>query len=91
MEERVKGIKEQFLFKYSHVLESGEVLPQHEKINYEYVDIVEEIKDKICIANTALLKADPVFRPKAILRFSSKSIQSFHNNMDFFKGRIKSL
>ncbi len=88
VEERVKNIKDQFLMKYSQVLESGEVLPRHEKINYEYMDIIDDIKGKTCIANTSLLKADPIFSPKAILRFSSKSVQSFHNNIDFLKEEL---
>ena len=88
VEERVKNIKEQFLLKYSHVLESGEVLPCHEKINYEYIDIVDDIKSKICITNTSLLKANPIFNPKATLRFSSKPVQSFHNRMDFLKEEL---
>ena len=88
VEKRIKSIKDQFLLKYSHVLESGEVLPHHEKINYEYIDIVDDIKGKICIANTALLKADPIFSPKTTLRFSLKSVQSFHNKMDFLKEEL---
>ena len=86
--EKVEGIKSDFLLKYSDVLEAGEVLPCHERINYEYIDVIDDIKRKICIANTALLKHNPIFSPKSIVTFSTKSMQSYHNNMDFLKEEL---
>ena len=88
VEERTNNIKEQFLLKYSYVLEAGEVLSSHEKILYEYMDLVKDIKSKICITNTGLLKQDPLFNPKSIIKFSSKSMQSFHNNMEILKEEL---
>ncbi len=89
VEERVKSIREQFLLKYSDVLEAGEVLSSHEEINYEYIDVIDDIKKKICIANTALLKHDSIFSPKSILTFSSKSMHSYHNKMDLLKEELE--
>ena len=89
IEERVKSIKNQFLLKYSDALEGGEVLSSHGEINYDYMDVINDIKRKVCITNTALLKHDPVFNPKSILTFSSKSMQPYHNNMDFLKEELE--
>jgi transcription-repair coupling factor (superfamily II helicase) len=88
IEERIKNAKKQFLLKYCDVLEAGEVLSRHEEINYEYEDIINDIKNKICITNTALLKHENVFSPKSILTFSSKSMQSYHNNIDFLRDEL---
>lgn len=89
IEERYNNIREEFLLKYSHAFEAGEALSKHEKIIYDYMDIVKDINSKICITNTALLKQDPIFKPKSILRFSSKSMQSFHNNMEILKEELE--
>lgn len=83
VEERGKSIREQFLLNYSYVLEAGEVLSKHENINYEYMELIQGLESKITITNTALLKSNPIFSPQSILKISSKSMQSFHNNMDF--------
>ncbi|SHD78402.1 transcription-repair coupling factor [Schnuerera ultunensis] len=88
IEERSKSIEEQFLLKYSYVLEAGEVLPGHEKISYRYKDIVDSIEGKISILNSALLKNDPKFKPESLLRFTTKSMQYFHNDMDLLKEEL---
>lgn len=88
IEERVKGIEEQFILKYSQLLDLGEVLPQHEKINYEYQNIIRKIKNKTTITSTALLKVDPSMSPKSTIKFSVKPMQSFHNNMNFLKEEL---
>lgn len=89
VEERFNSIREEFLLKYSHAFEVGEALSKHEKIIYEYIDIVKDINDKVCITNTALLKQDLMFEPKSILKFTSKSMQSFHNNMEILKEELE--
>lgn len=88
IEERSKSIEEQFLLKYSYILEAGEVLPGHEKINCRYEDIVVDIKKKVTIINSALLKNDPKFKPESLLRFTTKSMQSFHNDIDLLKEEL---
>lgn len=82
IEKRAKSSREQFLVKYSDMLELGEVLPEHEKIRFEYKYIVDDIKKRTSILNTAISKMDNEFKPKSVLKFPTKSMQSFHNNMD---------
>ena len=89
IEERVKTIKEQYMLRYSYVLEAGEVLPGHEDINYEYRDIEKNIRGKITITNSALLRNDPKLKPESLLRFTTKSMQSFHNDMDLLKEELE--
>jgi len=88
IEERAESIKEQFLMRYSDVLEMGEVLPGHKNINYEYEDLVDKIKKKICILNTTIAKIDTKFNPVSAIKFATKSMQSFHNNMDLLSKEL---
>lgn len=88
IEEKAKDIREQFLMRYSDVLEAGEVLPQHININYEYLDLMDKLKDKICLINTAITKVDIKFNPVSTIRFSTKAMQSFHNNMELLNKEL---
>lgn len=88
IEERAESLKEQFLMRYSDVLEMGEVLPGHKNINYEYEDLVDKIKKKICILNTTIAKIDTKFNPVSAIKFATKSMQSFHNNMDLLSKEL---
>lgn len=88
IENRAESIKEQFISKYSQLLELGEALPQHEQINYEYKDIMEKINEKVTITNTVLSKVDAGIDPKVLIKFLVKPMQSFHNNMDFLKEEL---
>ncbi|NLY77892.1 MAG: transcription-repair coupling factor [Tissierellia bacterium] len=88
IEERASAISEQYLMRYSDVLELGEVLPSHMRINYEYEDLLDKIKDKVCIINTAITKTDRKFNPVSVLKFAAKSMQSFHNNIELFNKEL---
>jgi len=89
IEERVKSIREQFLAKYSDLLQLGEVLPKHENIRFKYNHIKSRMEEKICIVNTAILKASSDFSPVSVVRFSTKSMQSFHNNMELLSEELQ--
>ncbi|GFN35216.1 transcription-repair coupling factor [Tepidimicrobium xylanilyticum] len=89
IEERVKNIREQFLFKYSDCLEVGEVLPEHENINYKYKNIVADIKEKIIIANSPLLRYESQFKLESIVKFTTKSMQPYHNDMEYLKEELE--
>ena len=89
IEERASSIREEFLVKYSELLEVGEVLPSHGKINYEYVDMVDGIKKRVYIANTPLSKGVPGINPKSLIGFSTKTMQSFHSNVDLLKEELE--
>lgn len=82
VDESVKGFNEEFINRYTDLFERGEVLPKQEGINHLYETIIESIKEKRCITTTALLKDNPHFKPKKIIPFISKSMQSFHNKLD---------
>lgn len=88
IEERNKSIEEDFRFKLGDKLEVGEALSGHGEIKYEFMEIVEDIKRKNLIVNTELLKQSPLFNPESIFNFSSKSIQSFHNNLELLKDEL---
>ena len=89
IEERNKSIEEDFHFKLGDKLEVGEALPSHSEIKFEFMEILEDINKKNIIVNTELLKQNPLFNPKSILNFSSKSIQLFHNNLDLLKEELE--
>ncbi|WP_200804884.1 transcription-repair coupling factor [Anaerosalibacter sp. Marseille-P3206] len=75
--------KNEFNFKFADVYESGELLPKHQDIFFDFEMIKKAIKKQICITTSALLKSDDVFRPQSIIGITSKSMQSFHNKIDF--------
>ncbi|MBZ2174594.1 transcription-repair coupling factor [Schnuerera sp. xch1] len=88
IEERAKNIKNQFLMKYTDVLETGEVLSSHAKINFGYEDIFDSLKERICILNTSVAKIDKKFKPVSVFNFVTKSMQSFHNNIDLLSKEL---
>lgn len=88
IEERTKSIREHFNLKLADKLEAGEALSHHGKIKFEYMEVIKDTTEKISIANTELLKQNLMFKPKSILNFSSKSVQSFHNNLDLLKEEL---
>lgn len=88
VEERVKSIREQFLSKYSELLQIGEVLPKHENIRFKYNYIKSKMEEKTYIINTAILKVSNDFNPASIVRFSTKTMQSFHNNMELLNEEL---
>ena len=88
IEQRVGDIEEQFIFQYSQLLEQGEVLPQHEDITYGYPHIMNMYNNRIVMANTALLGDSTGIKPKTIIKFSSRPMQSFHNNLEFLKEEL---
>src|SRR5699024_7429751 len=88
IEENTKDIKEQFLMKYSDALEAGEVLPGHVNINYEYGELIDKLEGKICLLGSSIAKIDNKFSPVSNIRISSKTMQSFHNNMELLNKEL---
>src|SRR5699024_4187085 len=88
IEERTKYIREHFNLKLADKFEAGEDLSRHGKIKFEYMEVIKDTTGKISIVNTELLKQNLMFKPKSILNFSSKSVQSFHNNLDLLKEEL---
>lgn len=89
IEESVKGLKQDFINKYTDLFERGEVLSRHQDIYHTYDTIVDNILGMTCITTTNLLKNNPRFKPKAIINFSIKSMQSFHNKIEILVDELK--
>ncbi|MDR7855667.1 transcription-repair coupling factor [Tissierella sp.] len=88
IEESAKNLEEDFNMKFTDLFEIGELLPLHKNINFDYNTILEDMKEKICITNSAILSGDNSFKPKKIYDFSIKGMQSYHNKMDVLKEDI---
>lgn len=88
VDERAKNALEDFRYKFTDLYEVGELLSSHINILYSYDDVLDEIKKKICIANSALLSGDVNLRPKSIYNFVNKSMQPYHNQMELLKEDI---
>lgn len=91
VQESVKSLEDSFIKKYSDLYEKGEVLPKHENLYHLYDDIVQEINKMTCITSSALLKNSPQFKPKSIINFVTKGMQSFHNKMDLLVEELNQL
>lgn len=91
IEESVKGIKEDFINRYTDLFERGEVLSRHQDIFHTYDAIVEKIHSMTSITTTNLLKNNPRFMPKAIINFNTKGMQSFHNKIELLADELKYL
>jgi transcription-repair coupling factor (superfamily II helicase) len=91
IEESVKGVKNDFANKYTDLFERGEVLPRQQDLYNIYDEVIEEISNKVCITTTALLKNNPKYPPKAIINFTTKGMQSFHNKIELLIEELKHL
>ncbi|EOD00344.1 transcription-repair coupling factor [Caldisalinibacter kiritimatiensis] len=89
IEENVKGIENDFINKYTDLFEKGEVLSKHENLYSLYDNVSNHIKEKVCITITALLKNIPRFKPKSIINFTVKGMQSFHNKIELLSDELK--
>lgn len=89
IEEKVREIYNEFVFKFTDVFQRGELLSSHENIYYDYEKLSEKIKKYTCITVSAFLKTDETYRPKSILNITTKSMQSFHNKIDFLVEELK--
>ncbi|KNF07805.1 transcription-repair-coupling factor Mfd [Gottschalkia purinilytica] len=85
----VKEIKQSFTTKYTDLFERGEVLVRQQEIYHNYDDIIDKINNRVCLTVTNLLKNDSIFKPKSILNFTVKSMQSFHNKIDILIDDLK--
>ena len=89
IEEKVKEIYNDFVFKFTDVFQRGELLSSHENIYYNYEKVSRKIKKYTCITVSAFLKTDEIYSPKSILNITTKSMQSFHNKIDFLVEELK--
>ncbi len=89
IEESVKGLRQDFINRYTDQFERGEVLSRHQDIYHAYDTILDDISKLTCITTTNLLKNNPRFKPKAIINFSIKSMQSFHNKIEILVEELK--
>ncbi len=85
LEESFKNFKDDFNMNFTDLLEIGEVLPSHMNLFYDYKDIIAEIKEKMCITNSALLRGDSNYAPRSIFNFVSKTMPSYHSKLELLK------
>lgn len=83
IDEKARETEERFLMTFTDIFERGELLPKHGEIYFDYSLILDCLKNKISITTTSLLKGNTNYSPKAIINFTTKSMQPFHNKMDF--------
>ena len=88
VEERVSNLKEDFNMKFGDLYEVGELLPSHINLSYDYNELLVQMKEKLCVANSGLVTVNNDFQPKSIHKFTMKSMQSYHNKMDLLKDEI---
>lgn len=89
IEESIKDIREDFINKYTDLFERGEVLTKQQDIYHSYDNVVKHMNEKICITTTNLLRNNPRFKPRSIVNFTVKSMQSFHNKIDMLIEELK--
>ena len=82
VEESLKQSEMDFLEKYTNLFESGEVLSTHKDILYSLDEINSHIEKNIVLTSTNILKSNPVFKPKDIINFAVKGVQSFSNKIE---------
>ncbi len=87
--ESVKGLEDDFVNKFTNLFESGEVLPNQERVFNLYDDILNRINSKMCIITSNILNNTDYFKPKQITKFITKQMQSFHGNLDFLVEELK--
>lgn len=85
IEESVKNIKEDFVFKFTDLFSMGELLYSHENILYTLESLLKEMDKKTIITNSAILGINQSFNPKSIHNFNIKGMQSYHNKMELLK------
>lgn len=83
--ERVKEIKENFVFQFTDLFQAKQLLPSHEHIFFEYNHLINSIEQKVVVTASAILSGDNTFKPKAIHNFTIKGMQSYHNKMEVLK------
>lgn len=91
IDESYKGFRNEFINRYTDRFEKGEVLSKHQDIYHTFDAIVDSLSNMISITTTNLLKNNPRFKPKAIINFSVKSMQSFHNKVEILAEELKHL
>lgn len=89
IEERLKNIKEDFLFKFTDLYDAGELLSCHGEIFYTYEDILKEMNKKTVVTSSAILGENSTFRPVSIHNFIVKGMQSYHNKMEILREDIE--
>ena len=82
VEESVKQAEKDFLERYVSLFEVGEVLKSHKDIYYSLDQRNDQINKKMVITSSNVLKDNAKFKPKAIVSFTVKGVQSFHSKLD---------
>ena len=82
IEETSKQREFDFLERYVSLFETGEVLDSHKDIYYSLDETNSELIKKTVITSTNILKDNLTFKPKVLINFAVKGVESFHNKLD---------
>ncbi|WP_200791887.1 transcription-repair coupling factor [Caloranaerobacter azorensis] len=91
IEEKADTYLKSFRNKFLDFFERGEVLPKQESIYYDFDSLKEKLSQRPCIVSTGLRKTSNIFEIKAAVNIISKSMQSFHNKIEFLVNELKNL
>ncbi len=83
--EKYEGVTEEFHGRTIDLLQVGEVLKSHLELKYDYEDLISEIKNRTVVTSASFLKQDHDFSPKAIVRFTMRTIPVYHGKLDLLK------
>ncbi len=85
LREKYEAAMDEFHQRTLDLFQVGEVLKSHLQLKYHYEDIVAETKKRIAITSASFLKQDHDYPPKAIVRFSMRTIPVYHGKLDVLK------
>ncbi|RKD33941.1 transcription-repair coupling factor [Thermohalobacter berrensis] len=91
IKDSIKAMEEDFRNKFSDFFERGEALPKQKEVYLPLSKVKEQLESNNIVSVFNILKKDPLFTPKEILKITSKNMHSFHNKVDIISDELKEL
>ena len=91
LREKAEGYIEAFRENFKTLLERGEVLPTQGQRLFLYEDLLRGMGNRSIVTLSLLPKNNPDFKPKEIVNFIGRSVQSFNGKIDLLVEEIKRL
>lgn len=89
IKQRINNIHMEFNENFKTLLEKGEVLPEQNKLLFDYEDILKRCRFRFLLIMNTLAKPDSELQPKAIVNFVAKTMHPFHGKMDILVDDLK--